>query len=636
MPHSRRLYEMIPIYAQLADELGVLQHFCDIGIQPQLDIFYNIIKIQEFLYDPDSPAANPHLDWLGQFVGLGKIEDHYLGIGINPLWDNSDKRNLINNAWKYWQYKGTEKGIRLAIKLWLLWERSNEPRILEIKQPLGRFPCQEPPNWVTYGTRYNHFRTQSVKDLQRQGWGDSPRLYQPKYKIFKKRVTDFYGDCYGDLSLRMESPKKRLDFARQGTFYPWMHFNELDENEWHKIFPDILELNPEIWIAPAIPTVVGWFHFPAKEIKLRQEFPPEPPQKKRLFDCDGVHYNDRFQPLIVKRKESKIISQKKWTFWDKSCHYGDAWGWPSLTQIPTPSPPLMLCYYGDFYGTATRGFERKRTSHSQSARFYYGAGVLTQRVDTEVLSCQPGIWLERPSTTHEATWIDGQALTFKSVKKTDTPKEFNLVHSSTLWGEKYFNQQANLPKINTPEKEQVIVSAIQPFVFWNSVGLCNYFDLNQGTIKRIVNQETERIQLCHQTRRYSTRTLTLVSEVNIPSNQRPLWEMYPLLKTASDSENWSCNISTGLGWLVAPAISLIALADPDWANAKRSTSISSKFPYLLVEFLIKPEKDTIIHSLTAQLNGYPVESKCFDKPIFMSSRAEFGIRLLLRFTAFDF
>lgn len=636
MPHSRRLYEMLPLYAQLADELGILQHLCDIGIQPQLNIFYKLIQLQEYLYDPDHPASFPHLDWLGQFVGLGKIEDHYLGIGINPNWKDTDKRNLIKKAWKYWQAKGTEKGIRQAIALWLLWDKSEDRQMLEIRLPLGRFPCEEPPNWVTYGTRYNHFRTQTFKDLQRLGWGDAPgRIYRPRYEIFTKPKNNWlYGERYSDRHLAFRKPQEiSNDFSRMGTFRPWMHFNELGEEDWHKIFPDIFELNPEIWIANATPTVVGWFHFPAREFKLERASPPEPPKYKYRFSCDGINYGDRYRPRVVKRKEEAIVKTQKWTILDKSCHYGDRWGWTKeQVQIPPYRPPMILAHYGASYGTTSKGFEEPSHSLIQAAKFYYGAGTLIERVTSERLVCEPGIWYRRPARQSLPRRSDCQVLTFQTYE-IPPQKSDRLTSRSTLWGDRFFGLGDLLPTVSVeePGRKGQLVSAISPFGFWNSLAPCNYFVRDTRSIQGSKGNSGDLVQLCHQTRRYSSRTLEMLGKTEIPQKGESLQKIYPVLKLASDMNNWRCQISTELGWLVYPPISLIALDNPDWKIAKRSTAVSANFPYLLIEFLARPEQDTRIDSVTLQLGGEPVESQCFTKSLFMSALAGFGVRFVMNF-----
>jgi hypothetical protein len=636
MPHSRRLYDMLPIYAQLADERGVLQHICDVGVQPQLNIFYKLIALQEYLYDPDHPASFPHLDWLGQFVGLGKIEDHYLGIGINPNWENADKRNLIKKAWKYWQAKGTQKGIRQAIALWLLWDKAEDRQILEIRLPLGRFPCEEPPNWVTYGTRYDHFRTQTFKDLQRVGWGDAPgNAYRPRYDIFANPKNNWlYGARYSDRRLIMTKPQEiSTDFSRMGTFRPWVHFNELDEVDWHKIFPDILDLNPEIWIAPATPTVIGWFHFPARKLKLERSLPPEPQKYKHRFSCDGINYGDRYRPRVVQEQEEVIVGERKWTFWDKSCHYGDRWGWTKeQVQIPPPLPPMILCRLGDSYGTAAKSHERASSSLLQPAKFYYGAGTLVESVTEDELLCSPGIWYRRPARESLPRRSACQVLTFQTYE-ISSQKSDRIASVSTLWGDRFFGLNELLPTVSveTPGVNGRLVSAIAPFGFWNSAAPCNYFVRAAREVPGNKGDGGDLIQLCHQTRRYSSRTLTLLEKTEIPKKLESLQKVYPILKLASDMENWRCQISTELGWLVYPPTSLIALDNPDWKTAKRSTAISVKFPYLLVEFLARPEQDTRVNSVTLQLADEPIESRCFDKPLFMSALAGFGVRFVMEF-----
>ena len=636
MPHSRRLFEMLPLYAQMADEMGILQHLCDVGVQPQLDTLYKIIELQEYLYDPDHPASFPHLDWLGQFVGLGKIEDHYLGVGINPEWPTIHKRNLIKSAWKYWQIKGTEKGIRMAIALWLLWDKSNDRQLLEIRQPLGRFPISQPPNWITCGTRYNHFRTQTFNELQQMGWGDAPgRTYRPRYKIFTDPGKSWrYGNRYSDRRLVYRKPAEISgDCSMMGIFRPWMHFNELDETDWHKIFPDIFELNHEIWIATSTPTVIGWFHFPVKELQPKV-LPPRPIAYKYKFECDGIHYGDRYQPRIVKKQEV-ITSQKRWTFWDKACRYGDPFGWTKPVTVPGPvRPPMALAFYGDFYGTAAKLFDESRRSRIHPARFYYGDGVLTQSTKLETLSCRPGVWLQVSEKAVAGDRFSAQVLTIEvTTVETKIPTGDRLTNISMFQGDRFFDLRQNLLHSYPATKVEEVkrISAIVPFGFWNSGAPWNYFVAKPGQ-GRSGSEKTKLIQLCHFTRRYSRRILTIVEKKAIPQRAIGLHELFPMLKLASDSSKWECQLSTELGWLVYPPISIVALNNANWKTARRSTAISREFPYLLVEFLGRSESDTLVSFIRIYLAGELVEARCFEKSLFMSAIGGFGVRIILQLT----
>ena len=129
MSHSRRLFENLPLYAQLADDirLGLLAHLCDRGLQVELDIFHRLIEEQEYFYNPDHPLAFPHLVWLGKFVGLNSVEGYWAGLGINPDWEIPKQQQAIKNAIAYWQVKGTEIGIRQGVDLWLNLSSSGIP-----------------------------------------------------------------------------------------------------------------------------------------------------------------------------------------------------------------------------------------------------------------------------------------------------------------------------------------------------------------------------------------------------------------------------------------------------------------------------------------------------------------------------
>jgi hypothetical protein len=47
MPYSRRLYDMLPVFARMVDkERGLLRHICDWGIQLELDSLCPKIQFQ--------------------------------------------------------------------------------------------------------------------------------------------------------------------------------------------------------------------------------------------------------------------------------------------------------------------------------------------------------------------------------------------------------------------------------------------------------------------------------------------------------------------------------------------------------------------------------------------------------------
>jgi len=266
MPYSKRIYEMLPVFARMADEeRGLLRHICDWGIQPELDSLYSKIQLQEYLYNPDHPASWGHLDWLGQFVGLGILEGHWLGVGLNPNWSVAAKIDVIKRAWNYWQIKGSEAGIREAIAMWLRFE--DRPRLL-LNLPFGNVPTDEPPNWHGWNTPYDVSLNQTFPEKQSIGWGNYwGTHYQPDYFTLEADWTWEWGtleegeggEPWQDSPILnyVEPPDLYLDRSCLGDRELWMHFY-LKEHEWNRIFPDIFELNLETIPITTTASVFGW------------------------------------------------------------------------------------------------------------------------------------------------------------------------------------------------------------------------------------------------------------------------------------------------------------------------------------------------------------------------------------------
>jgi hypothetical protein len=77
----RRFYDNLPIYSRLADEIGLLQHFCDIGVQPPLDELHNTVATRSRYFDVDSPIAIPNLDWHGILFHGSQKKTKYISVG---------------------------------------------------------------------------------------------------------------------------------------------------------------------------------------------------------------------------------------------------------------------------------------------------------------------------------------------------------------------------------------------------------------------------------------------------------------------------------------------------------------------------------------------------------------------------
>ncbi|MGL5879815.1 MAG: hypothetical protein ACRC2V_18825, partial [Xenococcaceae cyanobacterium] len=275
-----------------------------------------------------------------------------------------------------------------------------------------------------------------------------------------------------------------------------------------------------------------------------------------------------------------------------------------------------------------------RRSRIHPAKFYYGDGVLTQSARVDTLSCSPGIWLQVSEKTVAGDRFSTQVLTIEvTTVKTEIPMGDRLTNVSLFQGDRFFDLRQNLLRSYPATKIQEVrkIDATVPFGFWNSGAPWNYFVAKSGQ-GRSGSEKTKLIQLCHFTRRYSRRILTIVEKTAIPQRAIGLHELFPMLKLASDSKNWECQLSTELGWLVYPPISIVALNDANWKTARRSTAISREFPYLLVEFLGRSESDTLVDSIKIYLAGELVEARCFEKSLFMGAIGGFGVRVIFRLT----
>ena len=336
MPYSRRIYEMLPVFARMADEeRGLLRHICDWGIQPELDNLYSKIQLQEYYYNPDHPASWDHLDWLGQFVGLGILDGHWLGVGLNPNWSVAAKVDIIKRTWNYWQIKGSEAGIREAIAMWLRFE--DRSRLL-LDLPFGRTPTDEPPNWHGWNTPYDVSLNQTFPEKQRMGWGNYwGTHYQPDYFTLQAEWTWEWG-VLGDGEIEagelwqdrdddipalnyIEPPDLYLDRSRMGDRELWMHFY-LKENEWNRIFPDIFELNLETLPVTTTAAVFGWLQGirqPAIQ-PLTQTPRSIDEQTVTEFEFDGMQWG-------------QLLATENWQLPDDAWAYGGTL-WPFEVTDP--------------------------------------------------------------------------------------------------------------------------------------------------------------------------------------------------------------------------------------------------------------------------------------------------------------
>ena len=325
------LYKNLPIYARLADgEDGLLRHVCN-ALQPHLNEIYRRIQdFGDYTLNPDT-APEEWLDWLGQFVGLAPVGERWLGLGLNPDWPAADKRRLLRGAWLYWQMKGTQWGIREAIALWLRWDGAHDRSRLQFRLPLGKVPSAQPPNIWSYATPYNAQLLQTYPERKHLGIGDELRRHQPDGFALRSQCWGWhYGRRWSDGRLVKHKPDQVLGRSHLGLYNPWMHFFLHEEEEWQRLFPDLFELNPEIWSLKATPTVFGWWVKEDVPLPLEENPAVARPTTQRLLAIDGFQYTHRFpwrprpaaprSPLPVPRSPSPWFG-----IWS-GCRYTSLWG----------------------------------------------------------------------------------------------------------------------------------------------------------------------------------------------------------------------------------------------------------------------------------------------------------------------
>ena len=354
MPYSPRFYDHMPLYARLADDEHLLEHVCD-SVQPPFAQVRKKLAEREYYFNPAHPSSAPYLDWLGQWVGLAVVDGKWLGIGLNPDWREFEKRRVVLAAWKYWQLKGTEWGIREAMRMWLGWEGAHDRTRHQIFLPFGKRPTKTPPSWWGYDTTYDAHLTQLYPERQHLGSGDySPGVdYQPTWQEWKKSTADLLPLPYALNSPPLtESVPEPIPHSTShlGPNRPWQHFYLKNGEEWNQLFPNIYELTPEAWSSQAIPTLFGWWVAEAEKVILRSS---QLPRTRTIteFDVDGIHYGDFYPYLAREAGESTQLVSRAVDFGIVGSDYLD-WlgglgrqGYSTTEVIATPEIAIAGCNY---------------------------------------------------------------------------------------------------------------------------------------------------------------------------------------------------------------------------------------------------------------------------------------------------
>jgi hypothetical protein len=289
------IYRHLPLYARMFDRRGVLLHFAEV-MQLQYDIIDDLLQRREFIFHPDF-VPREMIPFLGQLVGLAAADGHYLGIGINPEWPEAWQRDLLWRAISYWNCKGTDKGVRMAVSMWLRYDKP-----FQIYLPFGKRPMATPPRWFGYGSRYDHNWNKPFERQKVLGAGD---YFHFQATNFTRLVAsgynwDFKTSYKKELKVSHKEPTKPT-LSRIGPRNQWKHFY-LTPEDWNQIFPDLHTLDMEMLPVLTRPTNFGWLSFHSS-IKLRPiiDIDTVKQETRRHIDVDGHHYPD-FYPILGNRQ----------------------------------------------------------------------------------------------------------------------------------------------------------------------------------------------------------------------------------------------------------------------------------------------------------------------------------------------
>jgi hypothetical protein len=291
MPYSKTLFDNLPLYARLADDMGVLQMVCHIGIQPLLDRTFLMLSQREALFNPYHPAILDDLPWAGQFVGLGAIGNHYLGIGLNPKWSPDVQLDVLMRAPNYWKILGTDPGIIEAISMWLRFNGT-----IRLYQPVGH-TYGSMPRWADYHMSYDQYELENFEDCHILGGTDTFSYYTPHWHRYNSNYFEWdYYEYFGQMLEETPPPQLLSSDPGMAPRHAWKFF-DLDKNTWGQIFPDIEVLDIEALPALTKPTNVGWLNYRIG-VDLTWDDPRLKPNERvdRYFDMDGFRYDDCLAP----------------------------------------------------------------------------------------------------------------------------------------------------------------------------------------------------------------------------------------------------------------------------------------------------------------------------------------------------
>ncbi|QLE46396.1 hypothetical protein FD723_39995 (plasmid) [Nostoc sp. C052] len=650
MPYRRRFYENLPIYARLADEQqGLLRHICDAAIQPELDKIYEAFAGQEYYYDPNHPLSWDHLDWLGQFVGLGMIEDHWLGIGINPDWPIAWKIDAISRAWNYWQIKGSEAGIREAVAIWL---RFDDKKRFLLKLPFGQYADEGHPGWWDYETVYDDHLNKTFPERRNLAWGNHwGQQYRANYYSIQSPYPVWdYLDLWSDKTWNYLPPHETIyDRSRLGDRELWMHFY-LKEWEWNQIFPNILTLNIEILPATTTATIFGWIELSGhcSCLLLERDDSYIKTQTFIWIELDGLQYGQLVtvnnqsvpQPTLPNSSEFYIYGGDLYPYETNPEYYTlenvsveTAWGvwepdfWDGQWWAKTISvDPGIETLNFDSFDVAELGFVETLSAETftidliefpllgfPGGELWYAAWDIykyqeVRRIYHESVGCTQGIAFLLPGDELQLT-IDLGGIFADEPNQHLTLDEFNdFVLEEPIKIATYIDEyDQGLPYLSASKNTRPLSAAAYPSETF-SIEI-DFEPVDTMAINSLVSG-----YLCNVFGGFSTLTPVSITKYQVeikPEHEYSWADIYPILAKVNNGELWTLVLETDEEVFLIKPTTMFWFADEEMNVRSPSFSFQEGTTNLYMEFVFKPKQDTHIRYAGLSLETEIVQSETF-------------------------
>ena len=341
MKYSPHLFENLPAHVQYADEQfgrGELKHFCQAIDGAMIWPLLISLEQRSRIFDVDDPLAEPWLDFVGQFVGLARWRNHWIGRGLNPKWSAQDKAEVIKRAWAYWQAKGSVWGVKESVYLWLRYPGHESSRF-RLESPMGD-RLGDYGRWWDWKTPYGYNDLRLVSERRFLGFGDYATT---------GRLPMAIAHADGHIA---QSPPQRLQGSRLSPRQQWQHFYLADGDEglaeWQRIIPDAITLANESTPVNTKTTIFLWRSREVAPLPLTRSIEAIRRPSRMRWSPDGMKFGEPYHwdgnsvtPPPVKR------SRQKWfrgTGLKTVFRWGDTYG--STRQSPQRTIPQSPQWMG--------------------------------------------------------------------------------------------------------------------------------------------------------------------------------------------------------------------------------------------------------------------------------------------------